>query len=202
MSDKTIQESAHVPWLHNYRIKAFLIAVIVVLFIEMTDFLNGNFDVSLMFMIMLLLSLVVIPLIMSRIIRKLLATHVDTDEHNLTNEGFTYFFISAVLSIGIIILSVFIARWYPIITYYEFSADTATNIGMALFIVLIIVTIAMKYWPLTILIALIGGQHLIYILSNDASQISYYTIMMGTLLTLFIIGVIIMSVLITRDKDE
>lgn len=94
------------------------------------------------------------------------------------------------------------ARWFPIFTLYEFSSTTAINLGIAVFIVLIIVTIVMKYWPLTILIALIGGQHLINIMSDDGSQISYYTIVMGTLLVLFIIGVIVMSVLITRDKDE
>lgn len=202
MPDKKIIEAFGVPWLQNFHLKVFLIALIIVLFIEMTDFFNGNFDVSLMYIVMLVTTLIIIPFIMVRIIGKILSAHVDTDENNLTNEGFTYFFISTVLGVIIIILSVFAARWFPIITYFEFSSNTAINLGIAVFIVLVIVTIVMKYWPLTILITIIGGQHLIYIISDDASQISYYTIVMGTLLVLFIIGVIVMSVLITRDKEE
>lgn len=202
MSDKNNNNTIAVPWLHNYRLKAFLIALIIVLFLEMTDLLNGNFDVSLSYIMMLLITLIIIPFVMVRIIRKILESHVDADENNLTNEGFTYFFISAVIGVIIIILSVFMARWFPLMTYYEFSSHTATNLGIAVFIALIIVTIVMKYWPFTILIALIGGQHLVYIMSDDASSISYYTIVMGTLLVLFIIGVIVMSVLITRDKEE
>lgn len=202
MSDKKINESNTVQWLHNFRLKAFIIALIIVLFIEMTDMLNGNLDISLMFIFALIISLAVIPIIMVRIIRRLLVKHVDNDENNLTSVGFTYFFVSMVIVITAIILSLFMARWFPVITWFEFSSNTATNLGVAVFIVLIIVTIVMKYWPLTILIALIGTQHLIYIFSGDASQISYHTIVMGTLLVLFIIGVIVMSVLITRDKEE
>ncbi len=202
MSENNINGPMNVGWLHQYRMKAFLIALIIVLFIEMTDMLNGNLDISLLYLAALTISLVVIPIIMVRIIRHLLTKHVDPDEDNLTNQGFTYFFGSMVTSIIIIILSLFMARWFPIFKLYEFSSTTATNLGIAVFIVLIIVTIVMKYWPLTILIALIGGQHLINIISEDGSQISYYTIVMGTLLVLFIIGVIVMSVLITRDKDE
>lgn len=202
MSENNIKGPMNIGWLHQYRMKAFLIALIIVLFIEMTDMLNGYLDISLMYLITLTISLVVIPIIKVRIVRHLLTKHVDPDEDNLTNQGFTYFFGSMVMAIIIIIVSLFMARWFPIFTLYEFSSTTATNLGIAVFIVLIIVTIVMKYWPLTILIALIGGQHLINIMSDDGSQISYYTIVMGTLLVLFIIGVIVMSVLITRDKDE
>ena len=191
-----------VHWLKHYKLKIFLVPIIIFLFIEMTDMLNGKFDVSLTLLIVLIVSACVIPMMMIKWTEKLVGEHYDSDEKNLTNQGFTYFFGAAVLSIVIVIALTFLSRWFPLVTFFELAPSTSRSLGVVVFIFIVIVTIVLNFWPLTILITIIGGQHLIFIFSENGEAISYTTIVMGTLLVLFVVGIIIMSILIHRDKDE
>lgn len=191
-----------VPWLKYYKLKILLVPIIIFLFIEMTDMLNGKFDVSLTLLIVLIVSACVIPMMMIKWTERLIVEQYDSDEKNLTNQGFTYFFGGAVLSIVIVIALTFFSRWFPLVTFFELAPSTARSIGVVVFIFIVIVTIILNFWPLTILITIIGGQHLIFLFSENGEAISYTTIVMGTLLVLFVVGIIIMSILIHRDKDE
>lgn len=168
----------------------------------MTDMLNGKFDVSLTLLIVLIVSACVIPMMIIKWTEKLVAENYDSDEKNLTNQGFTYFFGAAVLSIVIVIALTFLSRWFPLVTFFELAPSTSRSLGVVVFIFIVIITIVLSFWPLTILITIIGGQHLIFIFNEGSEQISYTTIVMGTLLVLFVVGIIIMSILIHRDKDE
>lgn len=191
-----------VLWLKHFKLKIFLVAIITVLFIEMTDMLNGKFDFSFGLLIALVVSLLIIPFILVDRTEKIINVHYDSDEKNITNKGFTYFFVNSAIGLTVIILLTFLSRWFPLVEFFELSSDTAKSLGIIVFIFLVIITIVLKFWPLTILITIIGGQHLIFLFGDGSTQISYTMIVMGTLLVLFIVGVIIMSILIHRDRDE
>ena len=195
-----VEQKVH--WLKHYKLKILLLAIITFLFIEMTDMLNGQFDVSLTLLLTIIVNALVIPILMMKWTERLVSEHYDPDEKNLTNKGFSYFFSAAVVGLSIIIALTFIARWLPLVTFFELPSTTARSVGIIVFIFIVIVTIVLSFWPLTILITIIGGQHLIFIFSENGEEISYTTIVMGTLLVLFVVGVIIMSILIHRDKDE
>lgn len=193
--------SGEMPRMNNIQKYIGLFIVYLAGILTVPSLISGDFDWTLSNLLYYAGIIILGPLLIYYGLKYVLVNFASFKSEKIERKGFVLIFVFSFLYMGLLVGSIFLARTYPIMTFFEPASGTNITIGFILLAILVIGSLMMKQWFFAILAFGLAVPEIIAQLFADGGPQSESYIIISSIGLLVVILLVFAGLYLSNKRD-